>query len=94
MTSPAEEIRRVATDQLGYDRLRPTSSRASGRSCRDATRGASWPRARPRSSEGDQAVLLNSTLTERGRRRALKKAEQGEASFLLLVTDRGLLNRA
>jgi ATP-dependent DNA helicase RecQ len=39
------------------------------------------------SIEGDRAVMLNSTLGKRARRRALQKAEGGEASFLLLAPE-------
>jgi ATP-dependent DNA helicase RecQ len=39
------------------------------------------------SIEGDQAVMLNSTLGRGARRRALEEAEDGEASFVLLAPE-------
>src|SRR5437588_10204682 len=35
------------------------------------------------SIEGEEAALLNSTLTERARERTLEEAEEGEVQFLL-----------
>jgi ATP-dependent DNA helicase RecQ len=117
VASRASAIRRVAREQLGFDRLRPgqlegVESVLRGRDtlCVMATGSGktaiyelaglmsqgpaivvspliALQRDQVEAIEGDQAVLLNSTLSERARRRALEKAEGGEASFLLLAPE-------
>ena len=117
MASRAERIRRVAREQLGFDRLRPgqlegVESILSGRDtlCLMATGSGktavyelaglmsegpaivvspliALQRDQVESIEGHQAVMLNSTLSKGARRRALEKAEGGEASFLLMAPE-------
>src|SRR5947209_2560397 len=117
MPSRAQRIRRLAREQLGFERLRPgqlegVEAALGGRDtlCVMATGSGktavyelaglmlegpaivvspliALQRDQVESIEGDQAVLLNSTLGEGARRRALQKAEGGEASFLLLAPE-------
>ncbi|HWE08904.1 MAG TPA: RecQ family ATP-dependent DNA helicase [Solirubrobacteraceae bacterium] len=117
MASRADTIRRVAREQLGFERLRPgqlegVESVLAGRDtlCVMATGSGktaiyelagllsdgpsivvspliALQRDQVESIEGDRAVMLNSTLGEKARRRALQRSEGGEASFLLLAPE-------
>ena len=117
MSARESAIRRVASEQLGFETLRPgqlegVQSVLDGRDtlCVMATGSGktaiyelaglmsdgpaivvspliALQRDQVEAIEGDQAVLLNSTLSARARRRALEKAEGGEASFLLLAPE-------
>ncbi|HWD75083.1 MAG TPA: RecQ family ATP-dependent DNA helicase [Solirubrobacteraceae bacterium] len=117
MASPADRIRRVAREQLGFERLRPgqlegvesvlaghdtlcVMATGSGKTAIYELAGLisdgpsivvspliALQRDQVESIEGDRAVMLNSTLGASARRRALEKAEGGEATFLLLAPE-------
>ncbi len=117
MPSRAREIRRLASERLGYDRLRPgqlegVESVLSGRDtlCIMSTGAGksaiyqmsgllldgptvvvspliALQRDQVESIEGEEAALLNSTLSEAARQRTLEEAEGGELEFVLLAPE-------